>query len=105
MKTTLDLDDSLLAQAKAQAMRERTTLTRLVEEGLRLRMRKPARELGTKRPVLPVSRGTGGLRRGIDPTSNRSLFEAAGDQRHDEDAASTSKSRSSAMRPSRRATR
>jgi hypothetical protein len=79
VKTTLDLDDSLLAQAKAQAVRERTTLTRLVEEGLSLRMRKPSHTTRTKRPTLPVLRGTGGLRPGIDPTSNRSLFEAAGD--------------------------
>jgi hypothetical protein len=79
MKTTLDLDDSLLAQAKAQAVRERTTLTRLVEEGLSLRMRKPSSAVRGKRPAFPVLRGTGGLRRGIDPTSNRSLFEAAGD--------------------------
>jgi hypothetical protein len=35
MKTTLDLRDDLLAEAKARAARERTTLTRIVEEGLR----------------------------------------------------------------------
>lgn len=79
MKTTLDLDDNLLAQAKAQAVRERTTLTRLIEEGLSLRMRKPVRAAQARRPALPVLRGTGALRPGIDPTSNRSLFEAAGD--------------------------
>ena len=37
MKTTLDLDDDLLARAKALAARERTSLTSLIEEGLRLR--------------------------------------------------------------------
>jgi hypothetical protein len=39
MKTTLDLNDELLAGAKALAARRRTTLTRVVEEGLQLRLR------------------------------------------------------------------
>ncbi len=34
MKTTLDLNDSLLASAKALAAQQQTTLTRLIEEGL-----------------------------------------------------------------------
>jgi hypothetical protein len=80
MKTTLDIDDGLLAKAKAHAARERTSLTRLIEEGLSLRMRRrsgvAARAVAIK---LPVFRGNGGLAPGIDPLSNRSLFEAAGD--------------------------
>jgi hypothetical protein len=39
MKTTLDINDELLATAKALAARQRTTLTRLIEEGLQLRLR------------------------------------------------------------------
>src|SRR6202012_887161 len=39
MKTTLDLDDELLANAKALAAQQRTSLTRLIEEGLQLRLR------------------------------------------------------------------
>jgi hypothetical protein len=39
MKTTLDLTDRLLADAKATAARQRISLTRLIEEGLRLRLR------------------------------------------------------------------
>jgi hypothetical protein len=35
MKTTVDLSDSLLAEAKALAQRERTTLRALIEQGLR----------------------------------------------------------------------
>lgn len=34
MRTTLDLDDTLLTRAKAEAARRRMTLTRLVERGL-----------------------------------------------------------------------
>lgn len=38
MRTTLDLNDALLIRAKAEAARQRTTLTRLIEEGLALRL-------------------------------------------------------------------
>ena len=39
MKTTLDLDDELLVRAKALAAREGRSLTGLIEDGLRLRLR------------------------------------------------------------------
>jgi|HubBroStandDraft_5_1064220.scaffolds.fasta_scaffold925179_1 hypothetical protein len=40
MQTTLRIDDSLYRDAKAEAAREGVTLTRFLEEGLRLRLRK-----------------------------------------------------------------
>jgi hypothetical protein len=40
MKTTLDPRDDLVARAKALAAKERTTLTKMVEEGLALRLRR-----------------------------------------------------------------
>lgn len=82
MRTTLDINDALLARAKAEAARQRTTLTRLIEEGLALRLR-PAQASGSHgdRPFrLPVYHGRGGLAPGIDPLSNRSLFEAADEE-------------------------
>ncbi len=81
MKTTLDIQDDLLAEAKAQAAHERRSLTALIEEGLRLRLRKPQPRgrAANKSPSLPIYRGKGGLLRGIDPTSNRSLLDAADD--------------------------
>ena len=78
VKTTLDLDDDLLARAKALAARERTSLTALIEEGLRLRLRRR----GPSRPPaarLAVFQGRGGLVVGVDPLSNRSLTDAADD--------------------------
>ena len=79
MKTTLDLDDQLLTKAKALAAREKKSLTRLIEEGLSLRLRKPAHAKAGARPALPVYRGRGGLVEGVNPLSNRSMFEAADD--------------------------
>ena len=78
MKTTLDLDDRLLARAKALAARERTSLTTLIEEGLRLRLRSRPATRGAAAP-LPVYPGHGGLAAGVDSLSNRSLADAADD--------------------------
>ena len=77
MKTTLDIRDDLLAEAKAQAARERTTLTRMIEEGLTLRLRSAKPQRLQVLPPLPVSKCSGGMHPGIDPTSNKSLFDAA----------------------------
>lgn len=77
MKTTLDLRDDLLVRAKARAANERTTLTQLIEEGLALRLRPTRRQFRGALPPLPVSRRQGGVRQGIDDTSNRSMFDAA----------------------------
>lgn len=80
MKTTLDLHDALVAEAKALAAKQRSTLTRLVEEGLRLRLQAAARPVTPKTVRLPVFKGGRGLKPGIDPTSNKSMFAAAGDE-------------------------
>jgi hypothetical protein len=78
MKTTLDIDDELLSEAKALAAVQRTSLTRLIEEGLHLRLRvRPAK--GRKKLSLPVLDGRGGLRAGVDPLSNKALLDAADD--------------------------
>ena len=80
MKTTLDINDALLANAKSLAVRQRTTLTRLIEEGLQLRLK----SLRTATPAarrhrIPVFKGRGGLVSGLDPLSNKALLDAAGD--------------------------
>lgn len=49
MKTTLELDDGLLVEAKAIAARRRTTLRALVEHALRREIR-PAAELDNPDP-------------------------------------------------------
>jgi hypothetical protein len=77
MKTTLDIHDDLLAKAKALAAKERTTLTKMVEEGLSLRLRRRKTLIPGSFKDLPISTRRGGLRDGVDGTSNRSLFDAA----------------------------
>lgn len=79
MKTTLDINDQLLADAKALAATQRTSLTRLIEEGLQLRLRaKPAR--ADRQAVrLPVFQGRGGLVADLDARSNKALLRALGD--------------------------
>ena len=79
MKTTPDLNDQLLADAKAFAAQQRTSLTRLIEEGLQLRLRAKADFAKRVRVRLPVFKGHGGRVAGVDPLSNKSLLEALGD--------------------------
>jgi hypothetical protein len=56
MRTTLNIPDALIRDAKRRAIEERRTLTDLIVEGLRNRLAKssPTR-------ALPVSTATGGL--------------------------------------------
>jgi len=78
MKTTLNIDDGLLRNAKALAAKQGSSLTRLIEEGLRMRLiARPAADAKTRAIKLPVSRAKGGLLPGIDPTSNKSMLDAA----------------------------
>lgn len=77
MKTTLNLNDSLLANAKAMAAQQRTSLTRLIEEGLQLRLRAASGISKTGKRKIPVFIGQGGLVPGLNACSNKSLLEAA----------------------------
>jgi hypothetical protein len=79
MKTTLDINDSLLANAKALAARQRTSLTRLIEEGLQLRLRSPHASTKAVKRKIPVFKGRGGLVASLNPNSNKAMLEAAGD--------------------------
>ena len=79
MKTTLDINDSLLANAKALAAQQRTSLTRLIEEGLQLRLRSAKPSGKQFKCKIPVFQGRGGLVPGIDASSNKAMLDAAGD--------------------------
>ena len=73
MRTTVTIDDQLLASAKESARRAGQTLGEFVEESIRLRLAsRPSREI----PTVPVFTSGTGLRPGIDAASNRSLYDA-----------------------------
>ncbi len=78
MQTIIELNDEIFKQSQRLAERERTTLNRLIEEALALRL-----SLSTpkQRPVaLPIYQGSGGLSPSVvDSLTNRALLEAADD--------------------------
>jgi hypothetical protein len=78
MRTTLNIDDGLLIQAKQFAAGKHTSLTRLIEEGLSLRLQvAQAVTIGKARCTLPVYAGEGGLQPTIRNTlSQRALLDA-----------------------------
>ncbi len=74
MRTTLTIDDRLLALAKTRAHEQHQTLGQLVEDALQRYL--SAHQPATSVPELPVfDRGTGFVE-GVDWSSNRGLFEA-----------------------------
>jgi plasmid stability protein len=73
MRTTLQLDDDLMAEAKSYAARHHRTLTSVVEESLR-QLLAEARKPRERRPVtLPVSKRTGGFQPGVDIANSAAL--------------------------------
>jgi hypothetical protein len=74
MRTTIKLDDALLAEAKSVAIETNRTLGEVVEDALRERLaRRRAAGRGQNTP-LPTS-GGGGLMPGVDLDSNASLLD------------------------------
>jgi len=65
-RTTVRLPEELLSRARRKAVAEGRTLTSLIEDGLRIVVAEGGEPSKAKRPKIPVSRQTGGLRPGID---------------------------------------
>ena len=76
MKTTLNINDSLLAEAKAFASQQQTSLTRLIEEGLRLRLRAQKTHSQKTQQQIHVYKGRGGLAAGLNPLRNKAMWDA-----------------------------
>ncbi|MBA3373605.1 MAG: type II toxin-antitoxin system VapB family antitoxin [Euzebyaceae bacterium] len=77
MKTTLNLDDELLRRAKLRAAAKGTTLTALVEEGLRTVLVEPSR----RQPAelnFPIFRGEGPT--AVDPADRAALYDLMEDR-------------------------
>jgi hypothetical protein len=73
MRTTVAVDDHLLAAAKQRARERGVTLGVLVEEALRHEL--SAEPRAGDAAAVPVHRGEGGLRPGVDLSSNRAIAE------------------------------
>ncbi|HXZ39927.1 MAG TPA: ribbon-helix-helix protein, CopG family [Terriglobales bacterium] len=71
MKTTLNIDDTVMARLKREAARQRRTMSELVETALRLlfRSEKKSRQL----PPLPTF-GSGGAM--VDIADRNALYQA-----------------------------
>ncbi len=78
MRTTLQLDDDLISEAKATAARTKRTLSHVIEDALR-----QAASTRSTRPQVPVSVPTvpGALRPGIDLNDSAGLLEFMEDAR------------------------
>ena len=73
MKTTLDLPDELLIEAKKRAAELRRPLRALVEDGLRMVLRKPERTARKKDVRLITVKG--GLPRDLDLSNREAMYE------------------------------
>ena len=74
MRTTVSIEKTLLERAKKRAAQRGQTLGQYVEDAVRRDLTVPEPTAGAIR--LPVfTRGTG-MRDGLDPSSNRALFDA-----------------------------
>jgi ATP-dependent Clp protease adapter protein ClpS len=71
MKTTLNIDDTVMAELKREAARQRRTMSELVETALRnlFRSQKEAAEVAT----LPVFHGGGAF---VDIADRDALYQA-----------------------------
>jgi len=73
MKTTLDLPDELLIEAKKRAAEQRRPLRALIEEGLRAVLQQPGRK-ARKRTVRLIT-VKGGLAPSLDLSSREAMHE------------------------------
>jgi hypothetical protein len=74
MRTTIRIDDRLLAEAKAQAARSGRTLAAVVEDALRAALARRERRGLDRPPKLPISRG-GRLQPGVDLDDSAALLD------------------------------
>jgi hypothetical protein len=77
VKTTLNLDERLLARAKALALREGTTLTAIVEQALRARLAPRPRSGEATKFDLPTVKGTSPPN--VDVADRETLFDLMDD--------------------------
>ncbi|MCB0971782.1 MAG: hypothetical protein KDA97_09765 [Acidimicrobiales bacterium] len=77
MRTTVNLDPSLLEGAKRQARQRRCTLSQVVDDALRSHLGQVPGERASVE--IPSFEGTAGLRPGVDLDDRAALAELLGD--------------------------
>ena len=80
MRTTVRLDEALLARARKEAARRQTTLTSLIEQGLELVLRRPMKSVTHRPVVLPECRAGGGTLPGVDLNDSARLIDRMEDR-------------------------
>lgn len=78
MRTTVDIDANLLAEAKVLAARTSRPLGAIVDDALRALLRRRGEEASRTEFELPTH-GSGGVQAGVDPEDKDSLAELLGD--------------------------
>jgi hypothetical protein len=73
MKTTIELPDELLIEAKQAAAQQRRPLRALIEEGLRMALGKRDRKARGRQVTLITAKG--GLPRGVDLSNREAMYE------------------------------
>ena len=81
MRTTITIDDELLEQLKARAAKEATTVSRLIEDSVRLAAR-PAAEASVRDAFELVTFGKGGRFTSLDVDRISALIEQDDLARH-----------------------
>ena len=75
MKTTVEIQDELLIEAKKHAAEHRTTIRALIERGLRRELGSEAPPPKAKRPVIRWVTVSGGLPKGMDVSDRAKMLE------------------------------
>ena len=76
MRTTLNIDDRLLIAAKHQALEQRISLVKVIENALRASM---AKTVDDQPKVRLVTTGGSGVKPGVDLDSHKALLDIMGD--------------------------
>lgn len=75
MRTTVNIDEHLLQEAKEAALRTHRSLSEIIEEGMRIFLREANRKKASSKLSI-VTFGEGGLQPGIDLDDSASLLGA-----------------------------
>lgn len=78
MRTTLNISDDLLAEAKVLAARTHRSIGAVIDDALRVLLRRDAPESSQAKWTFPTA-GSGGLRPGVNLEDKEALAELLGD--------------------------